>query len=122
MSAGNGPVSIWPLDDHNPGVHLIRSLLILRAATGKAQALEDFYADRQVLERAREFAGCREAVLLRSTDDAGSTHLVTADWDTAADYQRWVDDPWRAAVTQQLLPLLDIGKDEPVVGRLYEFV
>lgn len=101
---------------------MIRSLLTLRAAAGKAQALEDFYADQQVLERAREFAGCREAVLLRSTDDAGSTHLVTADWDSAADYQRWVDDPWRSIVSQQLVALLDIGEDEPVVGRLYEFV
>lgn len=101
---------------------MIRSLLTLHAATGKAQAVEDFYADQGILQRAREFAGCREAVLLRSTDDAGSTHLVTADWDTAADYQRWVDDPWRATVTQQLVALLDVGKDEPVVGRLYEFV
>ncbi len=25
-------------------------------------------------------------------------------------------------LSRQLLPLLDIGKDEPVVGRLYEFV
>lgn len=108
-----------------PGVPLIRSLLTLRAAAGKAQALEDFYADQQVLERAREFAGCREAVLLRSTegaDGAGSTYLVTADWDSAADYQRWVDDPWRSVVSQQLVALLDIGEDEPVVGRLYEFV
>ncbi len=101
---------------------MIRSLLTLRAAAGRAQALEDFYADQQVLERAREFAGCREAVLLRTIDDAGSTHLVTADWDSAADYQRWVDDPWRSAVTAQLTALLDIGDDEPVVGRLYEFV
>ena len=101
---------------------MIRSLLALRAAAGKAQALEDFYAQQQILERAREFGGCREAVLLRSIGDTGSTHLVTADWDTAADYQRWVDDPWRSAVTQQLLALLDIGKDELVVGRLYEFL
>lgn len=101
---------------------MIRSLLTLRAAAGKAQALEDFYADQRVLERAREFAGCRGAVLLRSTDDAASSHLVTADWDSAEDYQRWIDDPWRSVVSQQLVDLLEVGEDEPVVGRLYEFV
>jgi heme-degrading monooxygenase HmoA len=101
---------------------LIRSLLTLRASVGKAQALEAFYVDHQVLERARNFPGCREAVLLRSTHDSESTHLVSADWDTAQDYQRWVDDPWRAVVTQRLGALLDNGTDEPVVGRLYEFV
>ncbi|MET3803337.1 heme-degrading monooxygenase HmoA [Nakamurella sp. UYEF19] len=101
---------------------MIRSVLTLRAAAGKAKALEDFYAEQQVLERARTFAGCREAVLLRSTDGTGATHLVTADWDSAEDYRRWVEDPWRVVVSQQLVSLLDLGKDELVVGRLFEFV
>ena len=100
---------------------MIRSVLSLRAAAGKAQALESFYDQWQVLARAREFAGCREAVLLRSIDDSSVTHLVTADWDTAEDYQRWVDDPWRSVVSQQLAALLEQGDGEPVVGRLYEF-
>ena len=100
---------------------MIRSVLSLRAAPGKAEALESLYDQWQVLARAREFAGCREAVLLRSIDDTSVTHLVTADWDTAEDYQRWVDDPWRTVVSQQLAALLDQGEGEPVVGKLYEF-
>ena len=100
---------------------MIRSVLSLRAAAGKAEALEALYEKWQVLARARAFAGCREAVLLRSVDDPLVTHLVTADWDTAEDYRRWVDDPWRTVVSQQLAALLDQGDGEPVVGRLYEF-
>jgi heme-degrading monooxygenase HmoA len=101
---------------------VIRSVLSLRAAEGKAQALESLYDQWQVLARAREFAGCQAAELLRSLDDPSVTHLVTADWDSAEDYQRWVEDPWRTVVSQQLAALLHRGDGEPVVGRLYEFV
>jgi len=101
---------------------VIRSVLSLRAAHGKAQALEDLYDQWQIIPRARAFAGCRAADLLRSFDDPSVTHLVTADWDSAEDYQRWVDNPWRAVVSQQLSALLDQGDGESVVGRLYEFV
>ena len=100
---------------------MIRSVLSLRAAAGKGEALEALYDQWQVLARARAFAGCREAVLLRSIDDASVTHLVTADWDTAEDYRRWVEDPWRSVVSQQLATLLDQGEGESAVGRLYEF-
>jgi heme-degrading monooxygenase HmoA len=101
---------------------MIRSVLTLRAAAGQSTALEEFYEQHAVLQRAREFAGCRDAVLLRATESGPATHLVIADWDTAADYQRWVADPWRAALSQQLAALLDNGSDKPIVGGLYEFV
>lgn len=109
---------------------MIRSVLTLRAAAGQARALEELYAERGVLERAREFPGCRDAQLLRAIDGSPTahpfanpvTHVVIADWDTAEDYQRWVDDPWRAALSQQLVALLDTDPDEPVVGGLFQFV
>lgn len=105
---------------------MIRSVLTLRAAAGQASALEELYAERGVLDRAREFPGCRDAQLLRSIDGSSAehpvTHIVVADWDTAEDYQRWVNDPWRAALSQQLVTLLDTDPDEPVVGGLFEFV
>jgi heme-degrading monooxygenase HmoA len=105
---------------------VIRSVLILRAAAGQASALEELYAERGVLERAREFRGCRDALLLRSVDGSSApypvTHVVTADWDTAEDYQRWVEDPWRVALSQQLVTLLDTDPDGPVVGGLFELV
>jgi hypothetical protein len=116
-------VSICAL--HHPRyreVPVIRSVLGLRAATGQAAALEAFYAENGVLEHALAFDGCRSALLLRSVDDSPSTHLVIAEWDTAADYRRWVDDPWRAALSGRLAALLDTGGDGPLVGGVFELV
>ena len=99
---------------------MIRSVLQLRAAGGDTGALEAFYAEQRILERARRFPGCRDAVLLRAIDGGPATHLVIADWDGAEDYRRWVEDPWRAAVSRQLADLLDTDPDEPVVGGVFE--
>jgi heme-degrading monooxygenase HmoA len=101
---------------------MFRSVLTLRAAAGLGDELEAFYADQRVLERARQFPGCRAAELLRSVDDSPATHLVIADWDTAGDYRRWVDDPWRASLSGRLTALLDISDDEPLVGGVFELV
>lgn len=101
---------------------MIRSVLTLRAATGQGRALEEFYDEKGVLTRARQFTGCRDAVLMRSISGTCATHLVIADWDGPADYQRWIDDPWRAAVSRQLATLLDTEWSEPVVGAIYQFV
>lgn len=101
---------------------MIRSVLTLRAAD--SGALEELYAEHGILARARRFPGCRDAVLLRAVDQLSgpATHLVIADWDTAADYQRWVADPWRVALSRQLAAVLDTTADEPVVGALFELV
>jgi len=101
---------------------VFRSVLTLQAAAGRAADLEAFYADNGVLERARAFPGCRAADLLRSVADSSTTYLVTADWDTAADYRRWVDDPWRATLSGRLTALLEIRDDEPLVGGVFELV
>lgn len=99
---------------------MIRSVLSLRAAD--AGALEDLYAEHGILARARRFPGCRDALLLRSVDEGRATHLVIADWDTAADYQHWVEDPWRVALSRQLAAVLDTTSGEPIVGALFELV
>jgi antibiotic biosynthesis monooxygenase (ABM) superfamily enzyme len=101
-------------------VLVIRSVLTLRAADGQSAALEEFYAQREILERARRFPGCRDAQLLRSLDGSTATHLVIADWDAPEDYQRWVDDPWRRAQSQHLADLLDTDPGAPVIGALFE--
>ncbi|NUR94446.1 MAG: hypothetical protein HOV67_04210, partial [Kribbellaceae bacterium] len=80
---------------------MVRSVLTLRAAD--SGALEELYAEHGILARARRFPGCRDALLLRAVGhdrtSGPATHLVIADWDTAADYQRWVVDPWRVALS-----------------------
>jgi heme-degrading monooxygenase HmoA len=97
---------------------MIRSVLTLRPAEGRSADVEEFYAQHRVLERARNFPGCQDAQFLRCL--TGSTYLVTADWETPEDYQRWVDDPWRRAQSQHLVSLLATDPDTPVIGALYE--
>jgi heme-degrading monooxygenase HmoA len=101
---------------------VIRSVLTLKAAAGRAGAIEEFYAENGILERSRQFPGCRDALLLRALGSGPATHLVTADWDSAADYRAWVDDPWRDAVSRRLAALLDTVGDEPLVGGVFELV
>ena len=100
---------------------MIRSVLRLHAAPGRADEVAQFYAEQAILDRARAFAGCQDAVLLRSTGD-DSVYLVIADWDAPSDYQRWVDDPWRADVSRRLADLLDTERAEPTVGNVFAFV
>jgi heme-degrading monooxygenase HmoA len=99
---------------------MIRSVLTLRAKPGRSKALEDFYREHGVIERALRFPGCHDVVLLRSTDGGADTHLVVADWDDSAAYAAWLADPWRVGNSSALTELLDVDPDAPVVGRLYE--
>lgn len=96
---------------------MIRSVLTLRARRGMSQAVEEFYREHGIIERALRFPGCRGVTLLRSADGGPDTHLVVAEWDDAAAYQRWVADPWRARTSAALADLLDAGV---TAGRLYE--
>lgn len=101
---------------------MIRSVLSLRAKSGRAAALESFYAQHGILERSRNFPGCLGVELLRAVDSATATHLVIAGWATADDYLSWVTDPWRAAVSEQLAALLDADPGEPLVGGVFEVI
>lgn len=101
---------------------MIRSVLTLWPAAHKAAELESLYARQGILERARQFPGCRDAHLLRPVQGSAGPYLVIADWDGAADYQAWLDDPWRAEVSHQLAALLDTDPSEPIVGGVFELV
>ncbi len=101
---------------------MIRSVLSLQAKPGQAGAIEDFYAEHDVLRVAKQFSGCRDAQLLRAIDGSSITHLVIADWDGPEDYQRWLDNPWREALSPQLTTLLDTDPSEQIVGGLFEQV
>jgi heme-degrading monooxygenase HmoA len=101
---------------------VIRSVLTLKAAAGQGAALEEFYAEHGILDRSRRFPGCRDALLLRSTGSGSATHLVIADWDSEADYRNWVADPWRDAVSRQIVTMLDTSGGEPLVGGVFELV
>lgn len=100
---------------------MITSVLPLSARPGSEQAVDDLYADLGVLDRSRDFPGCRGAVLLRTVEGslaAGSaTHVVIAEWDDEAAYAAWVADPWRNEVGAALAPLLD-GDAAPRSGAV----
>lgn len=111
---------------------MIRSVLTLRAREGRLTAVEEFYGSRGILDRARLFPGCRGTNLWRiagsgsadSTSPGASpssfTHLVIADWDSAAAYAGWVADPWRAEVAADLAELLDLSQDKQMIAGLLE--
>jgi len=101
---------------------MIRSVLTLRAKSGRSAELENFYAQHRILERSRHFPGCLGSELLRAVESATATHLVIADWETSDDYRSWVTNPWRADVSEQLAELLDARPGEALVGGVFEVV
>ena len=91
------------------------SVLRLPVRDGAATRLAEAYTTLEIFARARESGGLRGARLLRPLSP-GEPFLVVADWDDAAAYQRWLDDPVRAELGLQLEPLID----GPLEGRVYE--
>ncbi len=73
---------------------MIRSIIRLNVAAGREREFEESFRRRRVLERAREVARLRTGELLRPL--AGGSYVVVATWDSAADYQVWVNSPVRA--------------------------
>jgi heme-degrading monooxygenase HmoA len=105
---------------------LIRSVLGLRAREGRATALEEFYRERGVLERARQFPGCLGTTFWRTAEagttapDGTATHIVIADWNDASDYRAWVSDPWRSSLSVELADLIDLAPGQQIVGYLLD--
>jgi heme-degrading monooxygenase HmoA len=69
-----------------------------------------------VFERSRESGGFRGGRLLAPLGGDGP-FLVVAEWDDAASYQAWLDNPVRAEVGEHLQPLI---AEEVLGGELYE--
>jgi len=77
---------------------MIRSVIRLRVTAGLDHEFEESFRNRRVLKRAKEVARMRTGELLRPI--AGGPYVVEATWDTAADYQTWVDSPVRAELAR----------------------
>lgn len=73
---------------------MIRSIIRLNVTAGLEHEFEESFQRQRVLERAREVAHLRTGELLRPL--AGGPYVVVATWDSAGDYQKWVDSPVRA--------------------------
>lgn len=101
---------------------MIRSILYLHPRGGDAQAVADLYRRGRVLEVAVAQDGCLAAELQIPVDPSGPV-VVTALWDTPEAYQRWVENPARAASSDELDQLVGEPPDHSVRhGDLYEVV
>lgn len=98
---------------------MIRTVLYLQPR--QDADLEAFFAQEGVLDRAVSVPGCLGASLHRPVTP-GDPYLVTATWTSEADYQGWVDDPWRQQATGALGALLETGPRADEGGQLYTVV
>ena len=76
---------------------MIRSVIRLQVGPGQERVFEEQFHKRRVLERAREAARLRTGELLRPL--AGGPYIVVATWDSAEDYEVWVNSPIRAELS-----------------------
>ena len=99
---GNGPVV---------------SVLELYVLPGSEQALASAYEDLSVFDLARESGGFRSGRLLEAAEP-GRPMLVISEWDNAESYERWLTNPVREELGDQLEPMLT--GDPTVVGVFSE--
>lgn len=91
------------------------SVLYLPVREGAEDDLARTYEEAGIFELSRQSGGFRSGRLLRPLR-AGEPMLVIAEWETAADYQRWLDNPVRATLGEQIMPHL---AGEIVAGTPY---
>jgi heme-degrading monooxygenase HmoA len=92
------------------------SVLTLPVRAGSEEGIARAYDEAQIFERSRESGGFLSGRLLRPRE-AGEPFLVIAEWESPADYQRWLDNPVRATLGQHISPHLE--GDVPT-GKVYE--
>jgi heme-degrading monooxygenase HmoA len=94
------------------------SVLGIRVRPGAEEELVRSFVDLEVFEHARRSGGFRGGRLLRPLAE-GEPFLVVADWDDAASYQGWLDNPVRAELNAKIEAL--VAESVPG-GGLYEEV
>ena len=100
---------------------MVRSVLFLQARAGGHEAIERFFSDEQVLERAARTPGFIGAEL-QCPNDAGAPALVTALWESEQAYRGWVEDPWRAENAARAAEVFVPVEVERGGGEIYEVV
>lgn len=94
------------------------SILRLNVREGAGEELARKFAELEVFEHSRRSGGFRGGRLLRPLEGDGP-YTVVAEWDNEESYQRWLDNPVRAELGEQLEPLI---ADEVASGELYQEV
>jgi heme-degrading monooxygenase HmoA len=96
----------------------VLSVLRIPVAPGAGEELARTFSELGIFERSRESGGFRSGRLLRPLEE-GEPFVVVAEWDDAAAYRRWLDNPVRETLRGRLEPLL---AGEVAAGALYEEV
>jgi heme-degrading monooxygenase HmoA len=79
---------------------MIRSVIRLAVAPGHEREFESMFSRLRVLEKAKSAAGLVTGQVLKPVQ--GGAYAVTATWQNARDYQRWIDSPVRAELIKAL--------------------
>jgi heme-degrading monooxygenase HmoA len=91
------------------------SVLRLPVRPGKESELVSAFAELRIFERSRESGGFLGGRLLCPI--AGGPFLVVAEWESASDYQGWLDNPAREELGGRLEHLV---AENVEAGELYE--
>jgi quinol monooxygenase YgiN len=94
---------------------MVRSVLVLRARPGRRDDVVALFERLGVLREASAVPGFVDAELHVTDSDE---LLVTATWESAAAYDRWLESP----VRERMRPALEDLLVEPPVPRVYELV
>jgi len=89
----------------------------LEVQPGAAEGLAAFFDRRDILRTATAQPGCRSAELTISSD--GGVAVVTAVWDDAAAYERWVSRADREDDADELSSFLKRPVNAETVGRVF---
>jgi heme-degrading monooxygenase HmoA len=91
------------------------SVLRLPVRPGKESELVSAFAELRIFERSRESGGFLGGRLLCPI--GGGPLLVVAEWESASDYQGWLDNPAREELGGRLEHLV---AESVEAGELYE--
>lgn len=98
---------------------MIRSVLYVAPKADDHWAIVEFYRRHRVLERAATIDGFVSSEIYVPAGGNGPV-LVTAVWEDAAAYERWVASPLRTEQAGDLALLVDGAFDAQVRGDVYE--
>jgi hypothetical protein len=93
----------------------VHSALLLQPKNGDYDAILDFMRTERVMEKSVENGGLVDASLNVPLSGTGPM-LVLAKWDSARDYERWLANPVRAALSPGLSAIVDA---QPAAGTMY---
>ncbi|MFT7475373.1 MAG: heme-degrading monooxygenase HmoA [Verrucomicrobiales bacterium] len=96
---------------------MIRTYLELEVRPGAAAGLADFFERQNILNTSVAQEGCRSAQLTISSD--GEVAVVTAEWDDAEAYDRWVSRADREDDAGELSSFLKRPISAETVGRIF---